>query len=250
MTESEAKEIVARRPFWYHRFEIFPGVMTPGVYDPSGTLSMLDLPVDMHGMRVLEIGPADGYFTKELTARGAEVTAVDYAMRDFYGFGDMERCSGRQFQFHNVNIFEIARLGLQPFDVVLCLGVLYHLPDPCRALWSIRPLVGRQLILETLVSRKHDDEPFAEYLPASSCNNDDTNFWAPNPLCCKLMLGDAAYNVDREWLNDTRAMFHCRPDANPLASTKMRTAYSFMGAPPTARERVMSLVRRALGRPR
>jgi tRNA (mo5U34)-methyltransferase len=229
MNEAEARKLVAGRPFWYHRFEIFPGVVTPGVYDPSGTLLMLDLPPDMHGMRVLEIGPADGFFTKSLTERGAEVTAVDYATKDHYGFGDMQRCAERDFTFHHANIFQIASLGLKPFDVVLCLGVLYHLPDPCRALWSLRPLVGRQLILETLVSRKHDSEPFAEYLPASSCNNDDTNFWAPNPLCCKLMLADAAYVVEKEWLNDTRAMFHCRLDLGQNASTKMRTAYGSIG---------------------
>lgn len=227
MTPVEAEQIVAERPWWYHRFEIFPGVVTPGVYDPSGTLERLDLPADMTGLRVLEIGPADGYFTKMMTARGAEVTAVDYAAKDFYGFGTMERLSGRSFNFINANIYNIGSLGLEPFDLVICLGVLYHLPDMLRGLWGLRPLVKGRLILETAVSRKHEDEPFAEYRPGVSDNGDYTNFWSPNPLCCEKMLNDCAFTVEKVWVNGDRGMFHCGLDQREHADKKMSVAYSF-----------------------
>lgn len=223
----EAQQIVAARPWWYHRFEIFPGLTTPGVYDPSGTLGMLELPDDMSGMRVLEIGPADGYFTKVMTDRGAQVTAVDYAAKDFYGFATMERLSGRPFEFINANVYDLGGLNLKPFDLVICLGVLYHLPDMLRALWTLRQLVGGRFILETVVSRKHEDEPFAEYLPGVTENGDYTNFWAPNPLSCEKMLGDCAFHVDKVWLNDNRGMFHCRPNHAQDADKKMAAAYSF-----------------------
>lgn len=229
MNIAEARKIVDRRPWWYHKFEIFPGLVTPGVYEPSGTLEQLNLPQDMSGMRVLEIGPADGFFTKALTARGADVTAVDYAARDHYGFADMEECAQKKFKFFNVNIYDLAELKLKPFDVVLCLGVLYHLPDPCRALWTIRSLVEGQLILETYVSRKFEDQPIAEYLPHSSTNGDYTNFWAPNPRCCASMLSDFGYVVDKTWINESRAMFHCKLDKNPQSRVKMDTAYNFLG---------------------
>lgn len=230
MDQAEAEAIVASRPWWYHRFEIFPGVVTPGVYDPSGTLSELGLPDDMTGMTVLEIGPADGYFTKMLTARGASVTAVDYAAKDFYGFADMERLSGRKFRFIRANVYELDTLPIEPFDVVICLGVLYHLPDPCRALWSLRRYAKGTFILETLVSRKHEDEPFAEYLPGDSNNQDFTNFWAPNPLCCDRMLADAGFVVESQWINESRGMFRCRVHAGTRTSRKMEVAYDYLSA--------------------
>lgn len=37
-TVEEARALVASHPWWYHRFEVHPGVVTPGVYDPSSTL--------------------------------------------------------------------------------------------------------------------------------------------------------------------------------------------------------------------
>lgn len=226
--QAQAEAIVASRPWWYHRFEIFPGVVTPGVYDPSGTLEKLDLPADMTGMTVLEIGPADGYFTKMLTARGASVTAVDYAAKDFYGFAAMETLAEQPFKFIRANVYELDTLPIAPFDVVICLGVLYHLPDMCKALWSLRQFTKSRLILETLVSRRHEDEPFAEYLPSDSNNDDYTNFWAPNPKCCEMMLADAGFIVESSWVNDSRGMFHCAVHPEEWATKKMRVAYDYL----------------------
>jgi tRNA (mo5U34)-methyltransferase len=220
-----AQERVAARPWWYHKFEIFPGVVTPGVYDPSGTLSMLRLPDDMRGTSVLEIGPADGFFTKALAARGADVTAVDYTPKDYHGFALMEEASGTTFNYRQANIYDLPKLGLGTFDIVLCLGVLYHLPDLMRGLWTLRQCVKDLLILETFISREHEDQPFARYLPTDSQNGDNTNFWAPNPLCCDVMLRDCGFSVENVWLNDTRGMFHCRLDHSPGALVKMAAAY-------------------------
>jgi tRNA (mo5U34)-methyltransferase len=225
LDEATAAEIVASHPWWYHRFEIFPGIVTPGVYDPSGTLSRLHLPHDLTGARILEIGAADGYFTKTLSARGADVTAVDYAAKDFHGFAIMERLSGRKFEFINANVYWLDELGLKPFDIVLCLGVLYHLPDMLRALFTIRSFVKDLFILETLVAREHEEEPFARYLPAASVNGDDTNFWAPNVLCCQKILADCNFVVRDTWVNENRAMFHCGVATGALATRKMGMAY-------------------------
>src|SRR5579864_4829611 len=107
MSPEEAEKLVAARPWWYHKFEIFPGVTTPGVYDPSGTLSMLDLAEDLTGVSILEIGPAEGAFTKALTNRGASVTAADYVPKPYHGFALMEQLSGRQFFFLQSNIYDL-----------------------------------------------------------------------------------------------------------------------------------------------
>jgi len=226
LTRDEAQALVDKHPWWYHRFEIYPEIWTPGVYDASGTLSELKLPVDMKGMRVLEIGPADGYFTKMLSARGASVVAVDYAAKDHYGFELMERLAEVSYDFRQCNIFDLDPKALGSFDVILCLGVLYHLPDPLHGLWKLGNISAPRLILETLVSTKYGDECVAEFIPGISPNGDYTNFWAPTTKCCEMMLGDVGYKVESIFRNDSRSMFLCSIERDMVPTKKMLTAYT------------------------
>lgn len=196
-TRQEAETLVASRPWWYHRFEIYPGIVTLGIYDPSSMWKALDLPPDMTSCRVLEIGPADGYFTKQLTLRGADITAADYMPKDFCGFAVMEALHGSTFKFVQCNVFDIAKQGFKPFDLVICFGVLYHLPDMLRALHLLRTVCGGEFILETLVSMEMGKEPFARYHRAATLNNDPTNFWSPNIPCVEAMLEDSGFVVER-----------------------------------------------------
>jgi tRNA (mo5U34)-methyltransferase len=229
-TRKEAEALVASRPWWYHRFEIFPGVITPGVYDPSSTLGGLGLPVDLRGQRILEIGPADGFFTKQLTIHGAVVTALDYCARDFCGFAIMEKLHGARFEFVQGNIYDLPQFGFQPFDLVLCLGVLYHMPDMVRALYMLRGVCGDRLIIETLIATDLGDEPRARYHPAASLNNDPTNFWSPNIACVQAMLTDVGFIVESSRIfsqneNSGRAAFWCRANTSAMATNKTDLAY-------------------------
>ncbi len=228
MERTEAQRLVDRHTRWFQKFEVFPGIMTPGVHDPSGILSALALPEHMDGKTVLDIGAADGFFTKTLDSRGANVIAMDYAAKDFYGFAVTEALHGRALRHVNANLYDVEKQGFQPFDYVLCFGVLYHLPDMLRALWAIRPYVKGELFLETYVSRKHEDEPVAEYLPNFSCNNDYTNFWAPNPLCVKEMLMDAGFSIADSTVSGERALFRATPNLDKYATKKISVAYSFL----------------------
>jgi tRNA (mo5U34)-methyltransferase len=231
LTRDQAIDLVASRPWWYHRFEIFPGVITPGVYDPSGTLGGLELPNDLGGQRILEIGPADGYFTRQLALRGGLVTALDYVAKDVCGFAVMEQLYGAPFNFVQGNVYELDRFGFTPFDLVLCLGVLYHMPDMVRALHMLRGVCANRLILETLVATDLGEEPRAIYHPAASLNNDPTNFWSPNVACVIAMLKDAGFIVERSSMfsqqgGSGRAAFWCVADQTPLATHKTDLAYS------------------------
>lgn len=226
MDKESAQSLVDSRNWWYHRFEIYPGVVTPGVYDPSYLLASMKLPENMSGMRVLEIGPCDGYFTKMLTDRGANVTAVDYAERGVFGFHIMEQLQNKKFDWRCANIYELEKSDFEPFDIVFCLGVLYHLPDMIKALWILRRLTKGALYLETLICRKHEDEPFAEYLPAATWNNDHTNFWSPNILCVESMLRDAGFILQEKLIADTRGTFRATVGNGPDSGKKVRVAYS------------------------
>ena len=55
---ASAQAVVSKVRHWHHKFEVFPGVVTPGSYDPQFLLEKLQLPADMTGMRVLDIGCA------------------------------------------------------------------------------------------------------------------------------------------------------------------------------------------------
>lgn len=236
MTADRASALVAGRAWWYHTFEIFPGVVTPGVYEPSGMLAQLGLPNDLRGQRILEIGPADGYFTKQLAMRGGQVTAYDYAAKDHYGFAVMEELHGTPFEFVQGTIYEIDRFNFAPFDIVLCMGVLYHLPDMIRAVHLLRKICKTQLIVETVVGLDLGDEPTARYFPAASFNNDFTNFWAPNMACVQAMLTDVGFEVVTSKLlgagaptpNTGRAIFHCRRSNATDATKKTDVAYTHL----------------------
>ena len=82
---AEAQRLVDQHPWWYHRFEIYPGIVTPGVYDASALFASLKLPDDLSGKTFLELGPADGYFTKQLDMRlnVGNVTDKDYYLAGY-----------------------------------------------------------------------------------------------------------------------------------------------------------------------
>src|SRR5579859_2699392 len=73
----EAERASASVGHWHHAMQIYPGVITPGAYDPSELLPHLDLPDDCSQARVLDVGARDGFFAFELERRGAAVVAVD-----------------------------------------------------------------------------------------------------------------------------------------------------------------------------
>src|SRR5689334_4904270 len=91
MTRREAETLVASVPHWHHSFDIYPGVTTPGSYDPRFLFEMMELGSNLTGKRLLDIGASDGFFSREAHKLGAEVVSVDYRDRNQHGFGVMER---------------------------------------------------------------------------------------------------------------------------------------------------------------
>jgi len=63
--------------FWYHQIDLPDGTTTPGISNNKDTMRKLMLPNDMSGIRVLDIGCNQGYFSFECEKRGAIVTSID-----------------------------------------------------------------------------------------------------------------------------------------------------------------------------
>ena len=80
------------------------------------------------------------------------------------------------------------------FDVVLFLGVLYHLRHPFLALERIAPLVRQRLIVETVVDMVGFSRPAAAFYPLRELNNDPTNWWGPNIPAVRGMLESVGFD--------------------------------------------------------
>ena len=222
---TEIRELVASVPYWHHAYEISPGVTTPGRYKPHTILPRLKLPSDLRGKRAIDIGASDGFYTRALIEAGADVVAVDYRPKTASGFWVMERALGRSIEHRHANIYDLPSLGLGRFDLVLCLGVIYHLPDMARAFRILADLCSDQLLLESHVQALEPaDAPLARYLPANTLKDDITNFWAPNIACLKAMAGDVGFSVRRTEAWGDRALFECGAPSH--ISRKYVLAYS------------------------
>lgn len=224
---AHAQAIVSKVPHWHHKFEVFPGVVTPGTYDPQFLLDKLQLPDDMTGVSVLDIGPSDGFFSMNVARRGARMTAVDYRSKQGHGFEAMEQLTGLPFDYRQMNLYDIPQADLGTFDLVLFLGVLYHLPDMMRALNIVAQLCHGRLLVETQF--EPDLTPgiaTAQYYEAGTLAGDITNFWVPNRECLFAMLRDTGFQIDRHDNWGTRILVDASLGAH--ARTKMKLAYGLL----------------------
>lgn len=212
----EARRLIARHEHWYHRIEVAPGVLTPGVNDSQMILEALRLPETLEGLRVLDIGARDGFFSFECERRGAEVMAIDYLTAEETGFPIAKELLGSEVELQQMNVYDLSPEELGGFDLVLFLGVLYHLRDPMLALDKISGVCRGKLIVETqliddalltesgefkrLVDLDPELEkiPLMQFYPGRALNNDPTNAWAPNGACLAAMLEEAGFAVESQ----------------------------------------------------
>ena len=158
---------------WFHSMDLGAGLRTSGIYDPSRTLPRLRLPDRLAGQTVLDVGAWDGYYSFEMERRGADVLATD----DYsWGGGGWGTKAGFDLAHaalgSSVRSLQIDPLELSPdalggrFDIVLMLGVLYHLRDPLRVLERVASVTAGLLVLETEVGMLLTRRPAASSSPA------------------------------------------------------------------------------------
>jgi tRNA (mo5U34)-methyltransferase len=235
------REKVANHRHWYHRIELAPGLVTPGVNDSPGVLRLLNLPADCTGMRALDIGTFDGYFAFELERRGADVTAIDNLPPHRSGFGIVKEFLHSNVEHQVANVYDLNPEQFGQFDLILFLGVLYHLRNPMLALDRIREISVGRLWVESFVidmaypTAEGRSEPLAEvapkltndrlmqFYPRSELNNDFSNWWGPNLACLRAMLEACNFTVTRTVPNGDRAVLECAPVNDELTSFYRRT---------------------------
>jgi tRNA (mo5U34)-methyltransferase len=237
VSDKQIRERIAAVAHWYHQIEIRPGITTPGINNSAHTLRQLDLAARYDGLRVLDIGARDGYFSFELERRGAEVVAVDYMDPAETGFPVARELLGSSVDFHVENIYDLSPERHGTFDLVLFLGLLYHLRDPLLALdriWDVcNP--GAVLMLETQlldnavllangsfralsdIDPTLNDMCLMQFYPEDSLNGDHSNYWAPNSACTRGMLRAAGFAVTSEAVGGARGIFHARQTIDDTA---------------------------------
>ena len=185
---------------WYHSIDLGNGVVTNGADDTPFRLARLDLPASLAGRTVLDVGAWDGFFSFEAERRGASrVVASDYYSWHGPGWGNKaafqlaREARGSKVEDVDIDVMDLSpeRVGL--FDVVLFLGVLYHLRHPLLALERVASVTRDLLILETVVDMVGIDRPAAAFYPGRELNNDPTNWWGPNVPAVHGMLHSVGF---------------------------------------------------------
>ena len=190
------------------------------------------LPGDLSGYTVLDIGCNGGFYALEMKRRGADrVVAIDSDERYLRQAALAAEVSGLSIELHHMSVYEIARLGRR-FDLVLFMGVLYHLRHPLLALDLIRAQVAGDLLVCQSLHRGNptaaaiaEDYPFEEtevFLEPGAPRmqfvehrfaGDPTNWWIPNAPCTEAMLRSAGFRIECRKGSDIYICRCAAPDA-------------------------------------
>ncbi len=155
---------------WYQRIDLGGGVFTPGETEDAteAKFAMMNLPEDMSGMSVLDIGCNEGFFAFEAERRGAaDVLALDKSREAAAKFDLVKRALDSKVEFRRIELTKLKPTACGPFDLVFFLSVFHHLRHPMVVLDHIAKLTSGYAIME-----------FVEAVP-----NDGT---APSALVRKL----------------------------------------------------------------
>ena len=217
---------------WYHSIDLGDGVVTKGVDDTPLRLARLDFPLSFTGRSVLDIGAWDGFFSFEAECRGASrVVAADYYSWHGGGWGTKAGFEfAREARASRVEDIDIDVMDLSPerigtFDVVLFLGVLYHLRHPLAALERVASVTRGLLILEPVVDMVGLARPALAFYPERELNNDPTNWYGPNAPAVHAMLRSVGFARVRTVTSPrsalyrgARALYHRARGKNTLRS--------------------------------
>ena len=172
------------------------------------------IPADLSGRSVLDIGCNGGFYSIEMKRRGAaRVVAVDADERYLAQARLAAEMCGADIELVQLDVYDIGRLG-ERFDLVLFMGVLYHLRHPLLALDLLHDhVVGGTLVFQSLLRGSPDscapaaDYPFSEtdvfcrdefprmYFIEQRYAGDETNWWFPNRACVEAMLRSAGFRI-------------------------------------------------------
>ncbi len=245
MTREEIGRRVAELGPWFHNMDV-GGVRTaPGhfLYDyPNVVFQRFAhaLPASLAGKSVLDIGCNGGFYAMEMKRRGAaRVLGIDTDERYLAQGRLAADVAGLDIEFAKLSVYDVASLG-ERFDLVIFMGVFYHLRHPLLALDLIHAHAAADLLLFQSMQRGADgvspiesDYPFQEtavferpdyprlhFIEERYCG-DDSNWFVPNRSGAEAMLRSAGFT---DLVRAEPEVYLCRRGAGGHAPVHPRKA--------------------------
>ena len=227
-------EVAALGP-WFHNLHLPDGTKTAPNHQlgdfPSYKWEQLAayLPRNMSGWQALDIGCNAGFYSIELARRGADVTAIDVNDR----YLEQVRWAVQQYDLPGTvkvqkkQVYDLAHHD-EAYDLVLFLGVFYHLRYPLLALDIVAEKTRRLMAFQSLslpdegeAPSTHDrsiDDREALLAPGwpkmafieDRFAGDPTNWWVPNETAIEAMLRSSGMRITQR---PGHEMYLCEPDA-------------------------------------
>lgn len=180
---------------WYHSIDLGNGIVTPGRTNTRRRLKKLGLPDNFNGQTVLDIGAWDGLYSFEAERRGASrVLATDSFCWSGGGGGTKagfdlaKKILKSKVRSKKIDALEISPKKIGSFDIVLFLGILYHMRHPILALERAFSVTRKLLILETQTDMSWCNRPVLAFYPGAELAYDTTNWFGPNQSAVVSML--------------------------------------------------------------
>ena len=218
-SREEVRRRIAELGPWFHNMNI-AGVQTaPDHYlgdypNVKWRRFCTAIPDDLRGCTVLDIGCNAGFYAIEMKRRGADlVVAIDhdeaYLAQARFAASMLEV----DILFRQLSVYDVGVLA-RKFDIVLFMGVFYHLRYPLLALDLIREHAVSGLLVFQSMQRGSEvgfeaaeDYPFSEqevfdtpefpklHFIEHRYAEDPTNWWVPNRACVEALLRSSGFRV-------------------------------------------------------
>ena len=220
LTVDEIEKRVTELGPWFHNMSL-AGVQTApdhflGDYPTAKWQNFQDaIPKDLTNKTVLDIGCNGGFYSIEMKRRGAKrVLGIDHDEVYLQQARFAAQVLDLDIAFEQMSVYDVPKLG-ERFDLVLFMGVFYHLRHPLLALDLLRQHVTDDwLVFQSMLrgsrTRPHleEDYPFFEraifdqpgfpkmHFVENSYSQDPTNWWIPNRSCAEAVLRSAGFTIE------------------------------------------------------
>ena len=173
------------------------------------------IPRDLSGMSVLDVGCNGGFYSIEMKRRGASrVLGIDHDEQYLEQARYAAQVMDLDISFKSLSVYEVGKLG-ERFDLVLFMGVFYHLRHPLLALDLLRQHVVKDwFVFQSMLRGSRStpeiepDYPFSEtavfdkpgfpkmHFVENEYSKDITNWWIPNRACAESVLRSAGFRIE------------------------------------------------------